>query len=88
MLRAEPIWLKAEENAATDKLSGLYSTRVVMAESEMQARASAMALVREAVEGIVANPKDVPVSFDVEESSELYGIVWHQPRGFSFYMDK
>jgi hypothetical protein len=67
---------------------GLFSTRVVMATSDAEARVAATALVRDAVHRIDGTSKEVPIPFDVEESNEVDGVVWRQPQGFSFYEEE
>ena len=64
---------------------GLFSTKVVMARSDAEARAAATALVRDAVHRIAGDSTEVAISIEVEESVEVDGVVWRQPRGFSFY---
>ncbi len=87
MIRGEPLsW--SDEKTGTSGTGGLFSTKVVMANSDAEARASATALVREAVRPIARSPKKVPVLLQVEESNEIEGIVWRQPRGFSFFEEE
>ena len=50
----------------------------------LEARSAGTALVRDAVRGL-ARTVEPGVHFDVEECDALEGMVWRQPRGFSFY---
>lgn len=59
MVRAEPFWWKDVETNRSET-GGLFATRVVMAESQIEAEAAAVAFVREAVLRISGNPKETP----------------------------
>jgi hypothetical protein len=87
MIRGEPFWW-SDEKTGRSGTGGLFCTKVVMANSDATARTAATALVREAVHPIARNPKEVPVLLQVEESNEIEGIVWRQPRGFSFFEEE
>lgn len=84
MVRVEPVWLRDEETLQRQPF-GLFSTHIVMASSNAEARTAAVELAREAVVAVAGNPADMPAAFEVEESNTLAGVAWHQPRGFSLY---
>jgi hypothetical protein len=86
MVRGEHLWWS--DGKTTSTTGGLFTTRVVMANSDAEARTATLALVRDAVRRIAGNPKEVPVLLDVEESNEIEGIVWRQPRGFSLFEEE
>jgi hypothetical protein len=86
MVRAEPLsWKDSEANRSGT--GGLFATRVVMATSEVEASRMASAIVEGAVRGIAETDAQTPVLFGVEESAVVEGIVWRQPRGFSYFTD-
>ncbi len=86
MVRAEPVWFRDVETGQRT-VGGLYATKFVIAESETQARETAVALVRDEVLPLAGNPQDTPVLFDVEEANVVRGVVWRQARGFTLWQE-
>lgn len=83
MVRVEPVWLKDEQPGKREAF-GLFTTRVVMAHSDLDARAAAIGLVRGEVLAIAVNSADSPPAFEVEASDALW-VAWRQPGGFSLF---
>jgi hypothetical protein len=85
MVRAEPVWLRDVQTGKRQAF-GLYTTRIVMACSDADARAAAVEQVRrEAVLAVAGNATETPPAFEVEEIDALGGVAWRQGRGFTLY---
>ncbi len=84
MVRAEPLTLKDEGTGGKVSV-GFFLTRIVMTDSEERAKAVALAHTRNAVRAIAGNAGSEMTSCEVEESNAIEGVVWQQPRGYSFF---
>ena len=84
MVCGQPLWWR-DETGAVKKGGGFYSTRVVMARSDDEAKTRAVEAVKNAILASVCNPAEDPVAFNAEDCTRTHRIVWRQSRGFSFW---